>query len=77
MAIKLIWDFHGGEAAKTAEHHAVHLNEFGVKHNIANCSSGVDNIGDSHHIAWMVVPEERMIEVRDALRPHRGQKVSE
>lgn len=77
MAIKLIWDFHGGEAAKTAEHHAVHLEEFGVKHSISDCTSGVESLTDLHHIAWMVVPEDRMIEVRDALRPHRGQKISE
>ena len=26
--IKLIWDFRGEAAAKTAEHHLIHLNEY-------------------------------------------------
>ena len=32
--IKLIWDFKGEDAKKIAEHHQIHLKEFGLKESI-------------------------------------------
>ena len=72
-AIKLIWDFKGEDAQKIAEHHVVHIDEFAKKESINLIASGVEEINQHHHIAFMVVSEKEMIPVRDSLIPHRGE----
>lgn len=71
--IKLIWDFRGSVAAKIAEHHEIHLKEYIKTEKIALNITGFEIINDMHAIAFMVVKEENMIVVRDALKPHRGE----
>jgi hypothetical protein len=71
--IKLIWDFRGPDAAKIAEHHEIHLKEYIAIENISLNSTGYENINELYAIAFMVVTEENMIAVRDALKPHRGE----
>ena len=70
--IKLIWDFRGPDAAKIAEHHEIHLKEYIVLEEILLNITGYEIINELHAIAFMVVTEENMIAVRDALKPHRG-----
>lgn len=71
--IKLIWDFRGTVAAKTAEHHEVHLKEFIQKEKLDLDITGFKIIDEMYALAFMVVNEEDMIIVRDALKPHRGE----
>ena len=71
--IKLIWDFRGSTAAKTAEHHEVHLKEFIISEQIALKITGFEIKNEFHAIAFMVVSEENMLLVRDALKPHRAE----
>lgn len=71
--IKLIWDFRGPAAAKTAEHHVVHLREFITMEKLPLNITGFKAVNDMHSIAWMVVTDAHMIPVRDALKPHRGE----
>ena len=71
--IKLVWDFRGPDAAKIAEHHEVHLKEYIAIENIPLNITGYEIINELHAIAFMVVTEENMITVRDALKPHRGE----
>lgn len=71
--IKLIWDFRGEVAAKTAEHHEIHLKEFIEAEKLALNSTGFEIQNEMHSIAFMVVEEKDMIAVRDALKPHRGE----
>lgn len=71
--IKLIWDFRGTAAAKTAEHHEVHLKEFIASEKLPINITGHKIIDEMYAIAFMVVPEDKMIAVRDALKPHRGE----
>lgn len=71
--IKLIWDFRGPVAAKTAEHHEKHLKEFIAIEKTNLSITGHQNISDVHSLAFMVVDESEMIVVRDALKPHRGE----
>ncbi len=75
--IKLIWDFRGPVAAKTAEHHEIHLKEYIAIEKLPLNITGFDSINDMHAIAWMVVTDDFMIPVRDALKPHRGELYSE
>ncbi len=71
--IKLIWDFRGPAAAKTAEHHDIHLNEYLEKEKITLEKTGFEVLGEMHAIAYIVVEEKDMITFRDTLKPHRGE----
>ena len=71
--IKLLWDFRGHFAAKTAEHHVIHLKEFLEKENYKLKITGFEIINEMYAIAYLVVEEADMITFRDALRPHRGE----
>jgi hypothetical protein len=75
--IKLIWDFRGSASEKTAQHHEIHLKEFIISEKLPLNISGFEIINDMHAIAFMVVTDENMIAVRDALKPHRGEVYSE
>ncbi|KVV15907.1 hypothetical protein ACRASX_07805 [Flavobacterium sp. TMP13] len=75
--IKLIWDFRGPAAAKTAEHHDIHLKEYIAIKEIEPNISGFEIKNDMYAIAFMVVTDENMILVRDALKPHRGELYEE
>jgi hypothetical protein len=70
--IKLIWDFRGGDARGTAEHHARHLGEFARREKLSIQQTGAEQITDLHWIAWMVVEATDVAAVRAALRPSRG-----
>lgn len=71
--IKLIWDFRGPASAKTAEHHEIHLKEYITAEKLPLNITGVKIIDEMYAIAFMVVNDENMLQVRDALRPHRGE----
>lgn len=71
--IKLIWDFKGPAGAKTAEHHEIHLKEYIAIEKLPLNITGFEVLTDMHAIAFMVVTDEHMIQVRDALKPHRGE----
>ena len=71
--IKLIWDFRGEAAAKIAEHHEMHLNEYIAMEKFPITITGFEIKNEIHAIAFMVVTDENMIQVRDALKPHRGE----
>ncbi|MGB5554915.1 MAG: hypothetical protein WBM83_09685 [Flavobacteriaceae bacterium] len=71
--IKLIWDFRGPTAEKTAEHHEKHLKEYIAAEKLELNITGHININDMYSTAFMVVTDPQMIQVRDALKPHRGE----
>lgn len=71
--IKLIWDFRGPAASKTAAHHEIHLKEFIEKENAAVLTTGIRDLNDMHSITYIVVHEWDMVTLRDTLKPHRGE----
>ena len=71
--IKLSWDFKGEAAAKTAEHHLIHLNEYLENEKITLEKTGFEILNEMHAIAFIVVEEQDMITFRDVLKPHRGE----
>ncbi|QXP55754.1 hypothetical protein H0I25_17080 [Cellulophaga sp. HaHa_2_95] len=71
--IKLIWDFRGPAAAKTAEHHVIHLKEFIVAEKLQLTITEALHLNDMYSLAFLVVEESEMLKVRDALKPHRGE----
>lgn len=71
--IKLIWDFRGPASAKTAEHHEIHLKEYTIIEKLPINITGFEIRNDMHAIAFMVITDDNMIEVRDSLKPHRAE----
>jgi len=71
--IKLIWDFRGPVAAKTAEHHEKHLKEYIVIEELNLNITGFEHVNEMHSYAFMVTEEPNMIRLRDALKPHRAE----
>lgn len=74
--IKLIWDFRGQDASKIAEHHEIHLKEFIAIEKLSINITGFEIVNEMYAVAYMVVTDEDMIKVRDALKPHRGELYS-
>lgn len=74
--LKLIWDFRGPDAETTAAHHAVHLEEFVKINKLSLNILGSEQLTAVHAIAFLVVTDSEMRQVRDALKPHRGQLYS-
>ncbi len=74
--IKLIWDFRGQDASKIAEHHEIHLKEFITIEKLSINITGFEIVNEMYAVAYMVVTDEDMIKVRDALKPHRGELYS-
>jgi hypothetical protein len=56
---------------KTAEHHEIHLKEYIAIEKLPLNRTGFEVKGNA--IAFMVVTDEYMVQVRDALKPHRGE----
>lgn len=75
--IKLIWDFRGPASEKTAQHHEIHLKEYIAIENIPINITGFEVLNEMYAIAFMVVTDENMIAIRDALKPHRGELYQE
>ncbi len=75
--IKLIWDFRGPSAAKTAEHHEKHLKEYIAIEELPLNITGFQNISEVYSYAFMVTEETNMIRLRDALKPHRAEVYQE
>lgn len=71
--IKLIWDFRGPASEKTAQHHEIHLKEYIAIEKLPIEITGFEVYNEMYTIAFMVVTDENMIQVRDALKPHRGE----
>jgi hypothetical protein len=75
--IKLIWDFRGPNAGPIAKHHVKHLQEFVAFEALQNTICLSEEINPSHHIAVLVAEKTYMNELRERLKPHRGQLYSE
>lgn len=75
--LKLIWDFRGPDALKIAEHHVIHLKEYITIQKLTLNITGFEALNEVHAIAFMVVNDDEMKPVRDALKPHRGQLYTE
>ena len=71
--IKLLWDFRGSDALKTAKHHTIHLKEFATIENLQFHEIDTKEVNPMLCNAFIVVNESDMKVYRDALKPHRGE----
>ena len=70
--VKMIWDFRGPNALKTAEHHEKHLKEYIVLNNLKVELTGFEALSGVHAVAFIVVEESEVNALPVALKPHRG-----
>lgn len=71
--LKLIWDFRGPHADKTAMHHEIHLKEY-IKTLTAHVfETAHEVLNELHSMTYIVIKEEDMKLFRDQLKPHRGE----
>ncbi len=73
--IKLIWDFRSPDAEKIASHHVKHLVEYITTKNIIDSNASYEKISDMYWIAFIETDKSNMIELRDNLKPHRGETI--
>lgn len=74
--IKFLWDFRGSNGYKTAMHHRIHLEEYIKSAHLTLKETGVNKISEHHSIAYMHILEEELNDVKNALKPHRGERVT-
>lgn len=72
--IKLIWDFRGPNGNNTAIHHEKHLKEFFKIEDKKLFESGTETLNEMHHIAYAIINEENLDEIKKTLKPNRGRK---
>jgi hypothetical protein len=70
--VAMLWDFFGPNAAQTAEHHLIHLNEFASNKNITPVALELIPAPDRSVVSF-VLPWALVQELRPLLNPHRGQ----
>ena len=73
--IKLIWDFRSQDAEKIASHHVKHLVEYITSKSIIDTNASFEKINDMHWTAFIETDKVNMIELRDNLKPHRGELI--
>ena len=71
--IKLLWDFRGPDALKTAKHHTIHLKEFATIENLPFHEIDIKEMNPMLCAAFVVVNVSDMKVYRDALKPLRGE----
>ena len=71
--IKIIWEFSGPEAEKTAKHHQIHLEEFGEREGLECAIGGTQYLNHLVWMAYLIVYEKDARTVRDALKPLRAE----
>ena len=69
---KLVWNFSGPDALKTAEHHLIHLNEFSQLENIPFLSNGTEKITEMAYVAFVFVDMKGVNTLRTKLKPNQG-----
>ena len=70
--IRLVWDFRGVDALKTAEHQLTHLVEFMIKENIYCLDKSLEQISELQSICWIIIKDSDLDFVIKRLKPHRG-----
>ena len=70
--IRLVWDFRGADALKTAEHQLTHLVEFMIKENISCLDKSLEQISKLQSICWIIIKESDLDFVKKRLKPNRG-----
>jgi hypothetical protein len=72
MKAKLVWNFSGEGALKTAEHHLIHLKEYAEREKVEVIEFGTQKQSEFTAIAFMIVTKDLAASLRVSLKPHQG-----
>ena len=72
MKAKLVWNFSGEGALKTAEHHLIHLKEYSEREKVEVIEFGIQQQTKFTAIAFMIVAKDLVNDLRKSLKPHQG-----
>ena len=72
MQAKLVWNFSGEGALKTAEHHLIHLKEYCERENVEVLEFGTEKKNDFSALSFMIVAKDLAASLRVSLKPHQG-----
>ena len=72
MKAKLVWNFSGEGALKTAEHHLVHLKEYAETEKVEVVEFGTQKQTEFTAMAFMIVEKNLVNDLRKTLKPHQG-----
>lgn len=70
--LKVIWDFRGPEASRTAEHHVIHLKEYAIAKDLPYIEIDTETVNALHTIAFIAIEESFTTAIRQELKPHRA-----
>ena len=72
MQAKLVWNFSGEGALKTAEHHLIHLKEYCQREKVEVLEYGTQQQNDFSALSFMIVDKDLATSLRVSLKPHQG-----
>ena len=72
MQAKLVWNFSGEGALKTAQHHLIHLKEYSEREKVEVVEFGTEQQTESTASAFMIVAKDLVAPLRESLKPHQG-----
>ena len=72
MNVKLVWNFSGEGALKTAQHHLIHLKEYAEREKVKVIEFGTQKQSEFTSTAFMIVAKDLVAPLRESLNPHQG-----
>lgn len=73
--VKLIWEYRGPNAKGIAEHQIIHLEEYCLKNNILNNSTGIEKFQENVWFAFLLLDEKNHDIVAKELKPRYFKRV--
>ncbi len=73
--IKLIWDLRSIDAKEIAEHHVKHVTEYIESKELKKTTVFCEEIFAHYYIVCVLTTKNNMIQIRDELKPNRGEYV--
>lgn len=70
--IKLVWEFYGVDALKTADHHLIHLSQYIQREDIDIIDKGVELINEFSAISFIIIYNSFAVKLRSDLKPKKG-----
>ena len=70
--LKLVWQFSGVDALKTATHHVHHLDEYLKRENIEPLQLDTELISEFSAISFIIIYDQFLDKIRSDLKPNQG-----
>ena len=70
--LKIIWEFRGGDALETANHHKVHLEDYFRTKKVTHFGIGVEEVSNAYAVAFVIIDRALLQEIKNDLKPHRA-----